>query len=130
MSGPSTISQGSLLELKAITAEHADRLSKEGRTAVRGARSHVDKVKDKDKERDPFLRPSPGLVKRLAREARNDAKRRVFDDDTVNDEQRRAILEAKTRKYDALKRGDLSGFSERELAEAAIDVSVNVQVSC
>jgi large subunit ribosomal protein L24e len=97
---------------------------------VRGARSHVDKVKDKDKERDPFLRPSPGLVKRLAREARNDAKRRVFDDDTVNDEQRRAILEAKTRKYDALKRGDLSGFSERELAEAAIDVSVNVQVSC
>lgn len=112
-------SQASLLGLKAITAEHADRFQKEGRSAVRGAA----RPKAVEKIKDPFLRPSPGLVNRLAREARADAKRRQFDDDGPSDEQRRAILEAKARKYDALKRGDLSEFTERELAEANIDVS-------
>ncbi|GMK55343.1 hypothetical protein CspeluHIS016_0203990 [Cutaneotrichosporon spelunceum] len=118
---PNTISQASLLGLKAITAEHAERFEKEGRTATRGA----PRPKAVEKIKDPFLRPSPGLVKRLAREARNDAKRRHFDDDGPSDEQRRVILEAKARKYDALKRGDLSSFTERELAEANIDFTRN-----
>ncbi|KAL1406453.1 hypothetical protein Q8F55_008152 [Vanrija albida] len=109
------ISQASLLELKAITAEHADKFAKEGKGAVRGA------PRPKVLDKDPFLRPSPGLVKRLAREARNDAKQRHFDASGPSDEQRRAILEAKARKYDQLARGDLSGLSERELAEATID---------
>lgn len=118
------VSQASLLGLKAITAEHADRFDKEGRTAVRGA----SRSKQVEKVKDPFLRPSPGLVKRMAREARNEAKRRHFADDGSgpSDEQRRAILEAKAKKYEALKRGDLSGFTERELAETNIDVSCDV----
>jgi hypothetical protein len=37
--GPSTISGGSLLDLKAIAAEHVDRFEKEGRSAVRGQRN-------------------------------------------------------------------------------------------
>ncbi|WOO83982.1 putative protein [Vanrija pseudolonga] len=120
MSKPAAnISQASLLELKAITAEHADKFAKEGKGAVRGAPRP--KALDKAKEKDPFLRPSPGLVKRLAREARNDAKQRHFDASGPSDEQRRAILEAKARKYDQLARGDYSGLSERELAEATID---------
>ncbi|BEI84962.1 hypothetical protein CcaverHIS002_0503630 [Cutaneotrichosporon cavernicola] len=115
------VSQASLLGLKAITAEHAERFEKEGRTATRGAA----RPKAVEKIKDPFLRSSPGLVKRLAREARNDARRRHFDNDGPSDEQRRAILEAKALKYDALKRGDLSGFTERELAEANIDFTGN-----
>ncbi|KLT46559.1 hypothetical protein CC85DRAFT_306233 [Cutaneotrichosporon oleaginosum] len=116
-----TVSQASLLALKAVTAEHEERFEKEGRAAKRGAV----RIKAVDKIKDPFLRPSPGLVKRLAREARNEANRRHFDDEGPSDEQRRAILEAKARKYDALKRGDLSGFTERELAEANIDFTRN-----
>lgn len=121
--GPSTNAHGSLLELKAITAEHADRFAKEGKQAVRGGpRTRGLDVKSKSK--DQFDRPSPGLVKRLAREAKADAKKRHFADDGsgVSEEQRRAIMEAKAKKYEALKRGDVSGFSERELAEANIDV--------
>lgn len=38
-SGPSNISSGSLLDLKAIAAEHFDRFEKEGRSAVRGQRN-------------------------------------------------------------------------------------------
>lgn len=37
--GPSSISSGSLLDLKAIAAEHVDRFEKEGRSAVRGNRN-------------------------------------------------------------------------------------------
>jgi large subunit ribosomal protein L24e len=37
--GPSSISSGSLLDLKAIAAEHVDRFEKEGRSAVRGQRN-------------------------------------------------------------------------------------------
>lgn len=37
--GPSQISSGSLLDLKAIAAEHVDRFEKEGRSAVRGQRN-------------------------------------------------------------------------------------------
>jgi hypothetical protein len=33
-------------------------------------------------------------------------------------------MEEKARKYDALSRGDYSGLTERERAEAVIDVSV------
>lgn len=119
MSG-SGVSQASLLGLKALTAEHADRFKKEGRTAVKGAR----KDRPEKVARDPFDRPSPGLVKRLAREARNDAKRRHFADDPdgPSEDQRRAILEAKARRYEQLARGG-EGLSERELAEATIDVS-------
>ncbi len=61
----------------------------------------------------------------MAAEARNDAKRRHFVDDEggPSDEQRREIMLAKARKYDALRRGDLSGLSEKEIAESSIDVS-------
>ncbi len=34
--GPANISQGSILELRTITAEHVDRFAKEGRSAVKG----------------------------------------------------------------------------------------------
>ncbi|WVQ96031.1 hypothetical protein IAU59_003131 [Kwoniella sp. CBS 9459] len=116
--GPSNISQASLLDLKAITAEHVDRFSKEGRKAVKGA----PRQRALEKSRDPFDRPSPGLVKRLAAEARNDAKRRRFDsDDGPNEEQRQAILKAKAKKYEAIRRGDFSGLSGKELEEAVID---------
>ena len=37
--GQSSISSGSLLDLKAIAAEHVDRFEKEGRSAVRGQRN-------------------------------------------------------------------------------------------
>lgn len=126
MSKPGGVSQGSLLELKAITAEHADRLAKEGKSAVRGAPR---KTQDKLKDKNPFNRKSPGLLKRLAREVRNDAKKRHFVDDGIgpSDDQRRSILEAKARKYEAMSRGDFSGMSERELAEATIDVSGRCQ---
>lgn len=47
--GPSTISSGSLFDLKALTAEHKDRFEKEGRSAVKGqARNKaVSKVSDR-----------------------------------------------------------------------------------
>ncbi|KAI9638966.1 uncharacterized protein MKK02DRAFT_41995 [Dioszegia hungarica] len=111
MQGPS---QSSILDLRAITAEHADRFSKEGKTATKGVK--------RPHKTDPFDRPNPGLVKRLAAEARNDAKRRNFGNDAgPSDEQRRLIMEEKARKYDALSRGDYSGLTERERAEAVID---------
>ncbi|EIW71548.1 hypothetical protein TREMEDRAFT_73338 [Tremella mesenterica DSM 1558] len=116
MAGPSNISQASLLDLKAITAEHVDRFSKEGRSAQRSVK------RAKLESKDPFDRPSPGLIKRLAAEAKNDAKRRHFQDEAgPSDEQRRRILEAKAKKYEQLRRGDHSGMTERELAEAVID---------
>jgi hypothetical protein len=79
------------------------------------------------KDKDPFARPSPGLVKRLAAEARTDAKRRVFQDEHggPSDEQRREIMLAKAKKYDALKRGDYSGMSEKEIQESVIDVRLS-----
>jgi large subunit ribosomal protein L24e len=76
------------------------------------------------KSKDPFARPSPGLVKRLAAEARYDAKRRRFDGDDAgpSDAERQRIMEAKAKRYDRIKRGDLSGMTEREIKEAALDV--------
>ncbi|WVW86963.1 hypothetical protein I302_109019 [Kwoniella bestiolae CBS 10118] len=116
--GPSTISQGSLLDLKAITAEHVDRFAKEGRKAVKGQPRN----RALDKKKDPFDRPSPGLIKRLAAEARNDARARRFaDEDGPNEEQRREILKAKARRYAAIRRGDFSGMSQKEMEEAVID---------
>ncbi|WWC95795.1 hypothetical protein V866_002661 [Kwoniella sp. B9012] len=116
--GPSTISQASLLDLKAITAEHVDRFAKEGRKAVKGQPRN----RALDKKKDPFDRPSPGLVKRLAAEARNDAKSRRFaEEDGLNEEQRRAILKAKAKKYEAIRKGDFSGMSQKEMEEAVID---------
>ncbi|WVR08084.1 hypothetical protein IAU60_005130 [Kwoniella sp. DSM 27419] len=116
--GPSNISQATLLELKAITAEHVDKFAKEGRKAVKGQ----PRQRAVEKTRDPFDRPSPGLVKRLAAEARNDAKRRRFDDEAgPSEEQRQAILKAKARKYEAIRRGDLSGLTGKQLEEAVID---------
>lgn len=35
-------------------------------------------------------------------------------------------MEKKAKKYDALRRGDYSGLTEKEMAEAVIDVSVQV----
>ncbi|OCF73238.1 hypothetical protein I204_06469 [Kwoniella mangroviensis CBS 8886] len=116
--GPSTVSQASLLDLKAITAEHVDRFAKEGRKAVKGQPRN----RALDKKKDPFDRPSPGLVKRLAAEARNDAKSRRFaEEDGLNEEQRRAILKAKAKKYEAIRKGDFSGMSQKEMEEAVID---------
>ena len=34
--GPANISQGSIHDLRALTAEHVDRFAKEGRSAVKG----------------------------------------------------------------------------------------------
>ncbi|WWD20278.1 hypothetical protein CI109_104754 [Kwoniella shandongensis] len=117
--GPSNISQATLLELKAITAEHADRFAKEGRAPVKGKARHKQLL---EKSKDPFDRPSPGLIKRLAAEARNDAKRRHFENtDGPSEEQRRVILKAKARKYEQFKKGDYSGLTEKEIAEAVID---------
>ena len=64
------------------------------------------------------------MVKRLAAEARSDAKRRVFQDeaDGPSEEQRRDIMEMKARKYEAFKRGDFSGMTEKERMESVIDV--------
>lgn len=74
--------------------------------------------------RDPFAKPSPGLVKRLAREAKSDSRKRVFQDEPggPSDEQRRDIMEMKARKYEAFKRGDFSGMTEKERMESVIDV--------
>lgn len=73
--------------------------------------------------KDPFDRPSPGLIKRLAAEARNDAKRRVFQDEAgPSDHERRQIMLAKARKYEAMRRGDYSGLTEKEIAEGVLDV--------
>lgn len=64
------------------------------------------------------------MVKRLAAEARNESKR-VFEDEAgPSDERRREILLAKARKYDQLSKGDFTGISERDLADAAIDVRI------
>ena len=108
-----------LADLKAITAEHVNKFDAQGRTAVKGAnrRKHIE-------SKDPFDKPSPGLVKRLAAEARNDAKRRVFHDHEAgpSDEQRREIMLAKANKYEALKKGDYSGLSAKELEEGVLDV--------
>ncbi|WVO21560.1 uncharacterized protein IAS62_002869 [Cryptococcus decagattii] len=114
----SNISHGTLLDLKAITAEHVDRFAKEGKGPVKGhpRKRHI------QKSRDPFDKPSPGLVKRLAAEARNDAKRRRFDNDGgPTEEERRDILKAKAKKYEQIKKGDFSGLSQKEIEEAAID---------
>jgi hypothetical protein len=63
-------------------------------------------------------------VKRLALEARNDAKRRHFQDEAgPSDLERRMIMERKAKKYEAMRKGDLSGFTEKELEESVIDVS-------
>lgn len=73
--------------------------------------------------KDPFDKPSPGLVKRLAAEARNEGSRRVFQDEAgPSDEQRRIIMLAKAEKYAAMKRGDFSGLTARELEEGVLDV--------
>lgn len=138
----SNISHGTLLDLKAITAEHVDRFAKEGKGPVKGhpRKQHIQKVVRlslpnrsptngsiiPQQSRDPFDKPSPGLVKRLAAEARNDAKRRRFDNDGgPTEEERRDILKAKAKKYEQIKKGDFSGLSQKEIEEAAIDVSIN-----
>ncbi|RSH86548.1 uncharacterized protein EHS24_004816 [Apiotrichum porosum] len=114
-------SQSSLLDLKALTAENADRLAKEGKRYTKGA-PRPPTTSSQVASKDPFNRPSPGLVKRLAQQARSDAKRRVFSDtDGVDEDTRRAIMEQKARRYEQLAKGDFSGMSEREMAEAAID---------
>lgn len=119
-------SQSSLLDLKALTAEHADRLAKEGKRYTKGA-PRPPTTSSQVASKDPFNRPSPGLVKRLAQQARSDAKRRVFSDtDGVDEDTRRAIMEQKARRYEQLAKGDFSGMSEREMAEAAIDVSIDI----
>ncbi|WVQ77721.1 hypothetical protein IAR50_007411 [Cryptococcus sp. DSM 104548] len=116
--GGAQLSHGSILELRALAAEHVDKFAKEGRQAVKGQprTTQLQRVKD------PFLKQSPGLVKRLAAEARNDAKRRRYaDEDGPDEEQRREILKAKAKKYAQIRRGDYSGLSKKEIEEAVID---------
>lgn len=63
----------------------------------------------------------------MAAEARNDAKRRHFQDEGgPSEEERREIMKAKARKYDAMRRGGHSALSEKELAESVIDVGQSV----
>jgi large subunit ribosomal protein L24e len=112
-------SQGSLLDLKAITDEHVNRFAAEGRAPVKGAKRNV------RLNTNQFDKPSPGLVKRLAHEARNEDKRSFVGDDKST----RANLEAKALKYEAMSRGDFSGLTERELAEVVVDVSLSESVA-
>lgn len=128
------MSSRDIVNLKALTAEYADQFSKEGKTASKGkSRKHKLKVRTSGpvsvteadgQSKDPFSKPSPGLIKRLAAESRYDAKRRRFSDDDAgpSDEQRRAIMEAKAAKYDRIRKGDLRGMTEKEIKEAALDV--------
>ena len=69
------------------------------------------------------------MVKRLANEAKVDARKRVFQEDEAgpSDEQRREIMLAKAKKYDALRKGDTSGLTKKELEEGVLDVSVDVE---
>ena len=86
---------------------------------------HELKVTPSQASKNRFDRPSPGLIKRLAAEARNDAKRRHFqDEDGPSEEQRKEILIAKARKYEAMRRGDYSALTDKELSESVIDVSL------
>jgi len=65
------------------------------------------------------------LIKRLAAEARTDAKRRHFQDEGgPSEEQRREILRVKAEKYEAMRRGDYSALTDKELAESVIDVRI------
>jgi large subunit ribosomal protein L24e len=51
----------------------------------------------------------------------------VFQDEGgPSEEQRREIMLAKAKKYEALSRGDLSGLTQKEIDESAIDVSCHV----
>lgn len=60
----------------------------------------------------------------MAAEARNDAKRRHFHDEAgPSDERRREILRIKAEKYAAIRHGDYSALTEKEMAESVIDVS-------
>jgi large subunit ribosomal protein L24e len=95
------------------------------RTICRVACDHADRSVADKQSKDPFARPSPGLVKRLAAEARYDAKRRRFDDDDAgpSDAERRRIMEAKAEKYERIRKGDLSGMTNKEIEDAALDVS-------
>jgi large subunit ribosomal protein L24e len=114
-------SQGSLLDLKAITDEHVNRFAAEGRAPVKGAKRNVRLTTNQ------FDKPSPGLVKRLAHEARNEDKRSFVGDELSKST--RANLEAKAIKYEAMSRGDFSGLTERELAEVVVDVSLRIRVA-
>ncbi|KAL7425136.1 hypothetical protein Q5752_000824 [Cryptotrichosporon argae] len=115
---PPPVSQSSIIQLNAVTAELETEIANDGaRHARRGT-----KQRRLDKHKTPFDKQSPGLLNRLAAEARNDAKKRHFANDSdMSEQQRCEVLEAKARRYDALSRGDFSGMTEKDLAEATID---------
>ena len=51
------------------------------------------------------------------------------DEGGPSEERRREIMLAKTRKYEALSRGDLSGLTQKEIDESVIDVGA-LQRAC
>lgn len=74
--------------------------------------------------KDKFARPSPGIIKRMAMEARNDLNRKhLAHISKASEEQRQEILRIKAEKYEKLRRGDYGNLSEKELAEVTVDVS-------
>lgn len=74
--------------------------------------------------KDKFARPSPGIIKRMAMEARNDMNRKhLAHISKASEEQRQEIMRIKAEKYEKLRRGEYGSLTEKELAEATVDVS-------
>ncbi|KAI5453607.1 hypothetical protein NCC49_005431 [Naganishia albida] len=113
-----TISQSTLFDLKGIVSEHRSTFDKEGRCAVKGRI----RPKDQAMSRDKFARPSPGIIKRMAMEARNDMNRKhLAHISKASEEQRQEIMRIKAEKYEKLRRGEYGSLTEKELAEATVD---------
>ncbi|KAJ9103949.1 hypothetical protein QFC21_002412 [Naganishia friedmannii] len=115
---PLAISQSTLFDLKGIVSEHRSTFDKEGRTAVKGR----SRPKSEEPSKDKFARPSPGIIKRMALEARNELNRKhLAHISKASEEERQQIMRIKAEKYDKLKRGDYGVLSEKELAEITVD---------
>ncbi|KAJ9120118.1 hypothetical protein QFC22_003016 [Naganishia vaughanmartiniae] len=115
---PLAISQSTLFDLKGIVSEHRSTFDKEGRTALKGRSRPKDEALSKDK----FARPSPGIIKRMALEARNELNRKhLAHISKASEKERQEIMRIKAEKYDKLKRGDYGVLSEKELAEITVD---------
>ncbi|KAJ9091045.1 hypothetical protein QFC19_009282 [Naganishia cerealis] len=115
---PSAISHSTLFDLKGIVSEHVSTFDKEGRTAVKGR----SKPRNEHLSKDKFARPSPGIIRRMALEARNELNRKhLAHISKASEEQRQEIMRIKAEKYDKLKRGDYGVLTEKELAEITVD---------
>lgn len=68
--------------------------------------------------------PSKGLAGRLKRQAEQESlEQRAGKVDKASLESSKGALERKAKIYEELKRGRTGGLSERQLAEASVDVS-------